>query len=629
MIETSSMTALQHYERALECGERGQQCENAKSVAAQLSQLIEKTRLLTWLEQQKGQIRLRLDGELHITPCQEAIRIYNAAPEKANNLQPRLTAWWNEVVARACERLRQRASAVPAGSNLFAKIEPWVCIVILTGSLDTVTRAQIEQLQDVVDDLEKRVEKESNDFEGSNHAEYLTFEPKKDVLRRQVELCEQLRTDLRDPQLALQVCRAYLENGAALEQRLKTSVASLNAWLDRLKGFERDLSTTIALANAALRTGDFQPVHDAIGRAVGTTPLSPMGKTAQPGMAFTGFTLHPTFGWLKDFIEQQKKRHANQVAHKQYVEWGLPLETVLTVAELDAIGIRWKQENQNAPPELRQKHADLINDLWRALEMGKYPLERTFEHLEKMHADEPGDVCRLQAQLVYTDPETGKSYEGYERINPVLKAKVDQVQNMREWLAQFSVVAPHITIRRACPGIVNWDVEKPLIEKQRDRCDLKAALMHCQQVRGNPEDSLFNGLWPLERAKAELQRVPDELRKPLSAAARTLDKERVARFEKLSKQIDECIKIEQDINWRKDEQPKRWEEVLEQLANLRNTHESLWVRLFRQTRSIEEALESFRAACKSYAEVCPCDPLFLKILDEENGAYTPPARCKD
>ena len=620
-------TARDYYERAEECGRRGQACANAPTVEQQLRELIIQARLFRDLEQQKEQIQRRLAREeLHISECREARELYEAARQRLDTAQGQLEEWWQRVAAAACARLRQQAQTVPPEKGIFDHIEPWICIMLLTGLPDEVTRAQLARLSYVVDDLERKVETETRDFEATAHPEYQTLD-KQAILKRQIDFCTDLQKGLREPQLAVQICSPYIGNEAIpLSQRLHHVAQELDSWIERLKHFERDLGTVQALANFGLISGDFQPTDNAIALASGGL-VSPTPGVPQPGLGFQGFTLHPTFVWLKEFVARQKQRRESQREHKQYIEWGLALEHVTDVEELAKIERQEKDRLQQAP-SLAEKYSQFIREMQQALAVGRYPIELVFERLEKMHHDEPQDVCQLQAQLTYRDPETLKSYEGFTTIHPILEAKVRQIRNLREWLDQFKPIGLQITVRRVCPGVVDWATEKPLIEKQRDRCELRHALKHCQSVRWGEEgtEPLFNGLWPLERAKQALTVLPEGLTPPKSQAARLLNTQRLKQIEELETQIAECQKIAQDIEWRITEQPRRKAQVYEQLYFLREARDSLWNKLPWGRNNVENARKALEEECRRYAEICPCDPEFLKVLDEE-GLSIPLPRC--
>lgn len=630
MSAMTEQTTLYHYERALECGQNGLKQSLAENFKQDLKSLVDQATSLKWLEEQKEQVRLLLRREIHIIDCQIATGINTAVLDKAGSTQASWSKWWAQETARACDRLRQQT--LPPGTDVFTEIEPWVCVLIMTG--DSTAQIKVARLRVVVNDLIKQIENEIDDYGASKNEKYRNSDSKS-VLKLQIEKCEDWYKKLDNPRLALQYCRNYIERGADLEQALNTTATSLENWISLLKAFDRDIGATLATINYALLTGDFTPAFNALNRSTGAPTEPQLPNTPQPGAAFITFKTHPTFQWLREQVENAKRRYDKQLAHKRFIEWGLPLESIQKDAELDSVERNWQAQNATAGSR-NDEHAAFIRDLRSGLAIGKFPLERVLESSKAMANEEPDDSCRLQAQIVYTDPLTMTRYEGLDKVSRILETKVNQLQNLREWLEQFTVTNPQITVRRECPGIVNWAAEKPLIEKQRDTCQLKAALEHCHLVHNgdgvvalghNPENLLVNGLWPLVRAKKSLENPPADLLPPKSSIARSFDAERQSRIKLLTNQIDECIKLRSDIEWRIKEQPIRWDKLLDALGDMRQVREAGIFQMFRRNQRIAETTETFKQACARYEQVCPCDPEFLKILDEEPRIYFPEKSC--
>ncbi len=152
------------------------------------------------------------------------------------------------------------------------------------------------------------------------------------------------------------------------------------------------------------------------------------------------------------------------------------------------------------------------------------------------------------------------------------------------------------------------------------------ALARCQELRegrtneAQAEGLLCDDLWPLERAQQALRSPPEELAQPLSRVAQSIDRERTRLAEQFAESIDDIKKTEKDIKGRQPKKKPYWEGVLDALAVLREAYSHIKIPIL-GPKHYNDAKGDFTAACEKYEGICPEDPEFLKLLDDEPGVY--------
>ena len=638
-------TPLMYCEQAVEYGRRGQQCHNAQEHQTQLRVLIDQAQDYQTFELKKIEISRLLKGEIDIQKAQTAKNTYVSFCDSNKRLTELMSQWWQNQVELAVKHLRQQSAKLPSQSSPFTQIEPWIGIVILTGQISGQTQDEIDKLIQLANKIGRQAHDEVGDTAAAiAHPEYAMVAVKRDLLAKQIELCEKLRQDLIAPQSALQNCSEVIserpvKGDGGLEklatrlknssQKLSDSASELAKWIeDDLKPFQSELGQTIDLIRSALRQDKFDLVGNAISRAVieRVPPQTP--GAPEPGKAFRRFTAHPSFLWLQEFVQEQKNRLLKQKEHKQYIDWGFKLvvETMIQIPDLDKCAEQWKQENSGASnqrdgqvPQIQ--FDEFIGDLRSSLARGVYPLERIFQRLKEMQTQEPDDECRLQAKLVYQDPETRLRYEGLSQIAPILETKIQQVNQFRQWLVEHGIVDHDATAHQYCPGVADWESAKSKIEADRDTGKLAAALQLCQDLRQGleiPEKpgvySTADGLWTLERAHRELGRLPSDLGALNSTVVRTLNAKRTDRITELDRQIKECLAFEADLKKRSGLQKDMQENIWELVGDLNNARASFF---WGRTKRIAVAEKELRSAIAKYKDkVCAKDNFINKVQVE-------------
>ncbi len=634
MSDFESLTSLTHCERAVDYGQRGLKCSNARKCQSQLNDLITQAQRYKKFESKKFEISRLLRGEVHIHEAQTAKNTYLQARDGNDPLIELLDKWWQAELERAIRQLRQQSAKLPEHSSPFTRLEPWICIVILTGQWSGQTQDEIDRLIRLAGALTRQVQAEVADSAAALHSEYATIDPKRDVLAKQIEFCEQLRQDLVAPLSALQFCheaiseRAVASNSVLekLATRLKSnsealgnSVSELDRWMEgKLKPFQSELGQTIDLIRNALRRGSFELVDNVFTRATASPTAPQPPGLPEPGTAFQGFTAHLSYLWLREYVEEQKGRLQKQKEHKQYIDWGFKLEVESAVhpADLDKRVEQWQQDNKTASTPVQTQFDGFVSDLRVSLAHGHYPLERIFHRLEEMRTQEDKDECRLQAQLVYQDPETRMRYEGLTQIAPIIQKKTRQIEQIRNWLAEHGIPEQGATIQHRCPGIADWDSAEKSIKADRKIGKFSRASQRCYDLReglDNPQsDNRFTaeGLWPLERARRELGRLPTEIGNPTSAVIRALDAKRIQRLAELERQIEECRNLEKDLATRKKRQETAQKEIEELYADLSSAQNSL---PFGRDKRVRIVIDEIQIAIAKYREqVCDEDDYITK-----------------
>jgi len=628
----NSQTAREHFDEAVRFFESALELSVSQNVDARIEESLSKARALREFEERKQDIFDRLQRtQLNVRDCQKAKDLYLSAKmdvaRVGTNYVKLLTKWWEERVSATYEIIQNQAAKLPQDSDLFTKLRPWICILVLSERPDDEVEAlrHVRMLNQVVSELEAKINKESTDFEAAAHEDIygrfsridLGDEQKRNqvapqmqaVLDKQIGFCEQLRSSLDDPERAvLFYANLRLPDSQSIEKCLTATKENLTRWLERLRSFRQRVSRVRALADASLRSGDF------------TVAWRELGAEGNPNPAFSGFDGHPTYIWLNDYMERLESQRSSQEKYRQMIEWCFPLEYVCTQKELDDSETEWQKDNQLASSGKtdKEQHRELVHELHIALTKGQYPREFLLGRMEAMRKNDPQDACALQGKLAYKDAvERASELHGLQEILPRFQTKVSQLIEAEDWLKKVAGVSPRDKWEDQMSSRREWAVEyRKNIEEERENGHLTKAKDMCNVLLSEEEHKVEEYV-SLGFTKKHLGDLPESIGEPRPTDTLLLGlREKIDNLSDLvDQQISEFSKLLTNIEWRIKNRPDRQEAVLVARNNL-------WRELERPrglgflNNKVPERTEQLREAIQEYMQICPHDDWITNIIKE-------------
>jgi len=534
--------------------------------------------------------------------CTAALRLYTDAIEKqlaAQEPKKRLEQFWNGQRAAARQKLEAQ---ILKTDDIFAKLDAYLAMdalypaePMIHGKLATLVIDGAAQIQSEVNDI-------VFDYTGQKFFNRLSNQARNElhhgeIIRLQSQDTDRALSKLEQLNTAIELLpRTLVANNRALSGlSLSEAKKNLMDWSKQLAVFQVARDQALTLMERGLRQPDhFKTVRYILRLGGSSAPL------AEPVPDGFRNEQHPTLRWLTEQLYSTEERRKRQEDLLTRIEICLRLERVERAEEL---GEPKSSSERALFDELRQK---LASPTQRT-----FPLEEALKAMRQMAGEEKHDVCGLQEDIIYLDPDNYQHlHNGLEQVESVIAKKVRQVQVLRHWLGEFRATS-RVT-GETNPGFVNWDEKKIEIERLRDshRDNLALARKECARVRQGDEAGMIDGVWSLQKTFDELD--PKKMMEALRAAlpddapadgafalckpAENLNQERQALRERIDTQRKDAKQVEDNIVWRIQNFNTRWESF-QAAQNALLRHKKKWHE--------KPEWQEYQTHAEAFCKICP------------------------
>jgi hypothetical protein len=543
-----------------------------------------------------------------------------------------LVAHWNARAAEARNRLEEQDKKA---ANIFERIDALLAVSVLFPD-DLLARNRLTDLQggarqklnidinDVCDDasagrFRERHERTMGGGTPPPDGEIarLQLDEVRELIRRAVNLNEANRSVARQ----LNARNGALDPASEAGNTMKAELTRLEGWEHELLQLQNAVDTAQARAAQGLREPDLIEAARYVLRSGGRT----VAALRQMPQMFADYG-HPTYRWCLNFVSECERRRAAQQRLFIEISYCLKFDAAVSVDQID---VRHLGSEINVLGQDERRVLDTLLNLLRARlqapVLQAFPVEVALEKMKEMASKEPHDMCGLQNTLFYRDSdEQGHEYRSLPVIRAILECKVQQIEVLRAWLANYAIGSRLLSI--SFPGMVNWQDYKVDIQRQRDSGaqGLGAALRLVQRVlRGDAGGAgLINGVWSLERMRSALSpdsmleylktrmaRDADHNNLALCAGASAIDYQREAQWKQVDALCREAGAMERDIKWRIEQHPSVWDAFVSAHAALMSLPR------FRKAAESEE-WQVYQQSARAFCAICPNDPAFQEMLQE-------------
>lgn len=544
---------------------------------------------------------------LTFNACSAARHLYADAMEKqlaTPESKKRLEQFWNQQCAAARQKLENQ---IFASNEIFVKLDAYLAIDALYPSEPMIHGKLATLIIDGANQIQSEVNEVVFDYTAQKFFNRLSNQARNelnhgDIIRLQIQDADHALAKLEQLNTAIELLpRALVANNSALSGlSLVQEKKNLIDWRTKqLEVFQKAADQALTLMERGLR----QPTHFETVRFIlrlgeGGSPLAERVPDSFRN------DQHPTLRWLTEQLYRAEGRRARQEELRARIETCLRLERVERAEELGEPKSTTERALFN---ELRQKLSIPVHRT--------FPLEQALKAMREMANEEPHDVCGLQENMTYSDPDNYQQfYNGLKQIEPVIAKKVSQIQTLRHWLGAFTV-ADHAT-GGANPGFVNWDTKNSYIERLRDshRDNLAPARKECVRVRQGDEERTIDGVWSLQKTFDALDRknmmdvlgavlvndVTPDGTFALCRPAESINQEREKLREHIAAQIKDAKQVEENIAWRIKNFNARWESF-QSAQNALLRHKKKWHEK-PEWQEYQTHAEAFCAICPNWDE---------------------------
>lgn len=522
---------------------------------------------------------------------------------KENDKQALLQASWRAQIRDVQGQLDDQIDQL---ENVAYQVDALIGKSILFPDDETIKLALKELIRGEFDEIKQHVRQVA--FDGTAHEFRRRYEQEHsnalfieaDVAQLQLKETQQLIGMVQNLKTVQRTLVSQLGN---LEYSLDEEEKNLQSWAGQLDNLLRTKNQVTQLARLGLQN----PGHFEAAKRILLQKGDAGGSNTNLVAQIFRDQAHPTYTWCNVHLDEQQRRRKKIEELNDKVNWCLKFEHVV-------------EPDQFPKNIVNSNEKQFVDELRRNLESTvskHYPIEEVLRLMQAMRRQDPHDECGLQEDMSYSDPEDNQRlYESLTKIETIIQQKVDQLRTLRRWLDQLTDKTPSDDYL----GVVNWPEQKVEIEKLRDSglTGLTQAKELCSAVRDGDDQGNYAKLWSLSKKYTALS--PDEMlgylkkatglsREVLFTISGSVDIERKKMQEELGLQIQECSKIQDDIQERLKTYNPHWSTFKDAYSSLmrKKKWRGSWV------DTSEWA--NFQAAHKGFCNICPNDAEFVRMSD--------------